>query len=239
MLDDREARALVKFYLAKTSSKNELLKILRTTPGRSEAVRTKALELAESYWARHLQIQATAYVESLFTQALLKTEIVEAIRKDTKLREDVRTAALIVLEKHPEGAGALASAAMTVAFNRGEKPEAYRRALVQAEAAARERPDEDYIIFTLGISQYRNGQYQQALATLERSDKLNPHFQSEPNAFLAMTYHQLGRKADAQRTLTRLRETMKDPNRARSENARGLLEEAETLLAQPAAPAKK
>ncbi|HEV8062849.1 MAG TPA: protein kinase [Gemmataceae bacterium] len=232
--EDREARGLVEFHFAKAFSKNELQTRLRRTPGRSEPVRTRALELAEEYWSRHVSNQARTHVENNFAKALLRAEVIENIRKDSRIIADVRAAALVLAEKHPEDASVLHEAAWKVTIKSGEKPEAYRRALLQAEAAVRELPESSDLVHTLGVAQYRNGQYQQALASLARSEKLHSIHDkgTDPGnfAFLAMTYHQLGRKVEAQAALGRLREMMKLEPWAKNPVALGFLREAVTLI---------
>jgi hypothetical protein len=49
-------------------------------------------------------------------------------------------------------------------------------------------------------------------------------------AFLAMAHHQLGHAHDAQATLTRLRETMKNPIWASNQEAQTFLREAAALI---------
>jgi Flp pilus assembly protein TadD len=55
---------------------------------------------------------------------------------------------------------------------------------------------------TLGVAQYRVGQYQTALDTLLRADKMNQGI-PEDVAFLAMAHHRLGHKEQAQAALKR------------------------------------
>jgi tetratricopeptide (TPR) repeat protein len=84
------------------------------------------------------------------------------------------------------------------------------------------------------MAQYRVGQYQQALEALSRSDKLNAiqFLSSLPTnlAFLAMTYHQLGQNVQAQETLRRLQELMKNKPWTNTEKTQASRREAEELL---------
>ena len=105
----------------------------------------------------------------------------------------------------------------------------YRFALRQAEAACRLAPEQSKYRTTLGVAQYRVGQYQQALATLTQAGPPNPGVPADL-AFLAMAQHQLAQKEQARATLARLRETMKEPRWAKEEEARAFLREAEALL---------
>jgi WD40 repeat protein len=119
----------------------------------------------------------------------------------------------------------------------------YRQALCQAEAARRLNPREGSYLNTLGIAQYRQENYREALATLSQSERFHanqtPHGFPPDQAFLAMTYHRLGHTAKAQHYLSRLRETMKEAQWAKNEEARAFLREAEVLLQKEADKSKK
>jgi Tfp pilus assembly protein PilF len=108
---------------------------------------------------------------------------------------------------------------------------AYGRALWQAEVACRLAPKNGDYLNTLGVAQYRLCRYQEALATLTRSDQLRSTG-SHPDdlAFLAMAQHQLDQEEQAQATLARLREVMKNPTQAKNAEAQGFLREAEALI---------
>jgi tetratricopeptide (TPR) repeat protein len=116
----------------------------------------------------------------------------------------------------------------------GASPEAYRHALLQAEEACRLEPQNGPYRNTLGVAQYRQGQYQAAVETLARSEKLNttPADGSHPMdlAFLAMAQYQLGQKEQAHATLARLRQAMAKPRWAEDADSAGFLREVETLL---------
>jgi hypothetical protein len=83
-----------------------------------------------------------------------------------------------------------------------------------------------------GVALYRV--YREALATLTQTPKAREAVPAAL-AFLAMTQHQLGEPQQAQATLARLREGMKQPDRANDVEARAFLREAEALLRGPAA----
>jgi hypothetical protein len=84
------------------------------------------------------------------------------------------------------------------------------------------------------MAQYRVGQYQAAVETLARFEKLNARpmdgLHPVDLAFLATGQHQLGRKEQAQATLARLREAMKELRWAKDADSAAFLREAETLI---------
>lgn len=110
----------------------------------------------------------------------------------------------------------------------------YRWGLRLAEKACRLRPENGLILNTLGVAQYRVGRYQDAVANLERSDRLNAEQLkgSIPAdlAFLAMSRHRLGQAEPARTDLHRLRECMKKPDQAKNEESLAFLREAEAHI---------
>ena len=114
--------------------------------------------------------------------------------------------------------------------------EGYRQALRWAERAGELTRDDGSMLNTLGVAQYRTGQYEQALKTLSQSEQLNakdrrfggPH--PSDLAFQAMAHHQLGHKEEAAKLLVRLRKIMKQGRWAEDAEARGFLREAEVLI---------
>jgi len=177
---------------------------------------------------------ALRLVQSLFHRPLLKTEVMEKLRGDNAIREAVRQKALSLADRFKADPDVLNDASWDIVARPGANAAAYARALVLAAEACRLAPSNGLYLNTLGAAQYRVGAYKQALEILTRSEKLN----AEKNqgscpcdlAFLAMTYHQLGQQKQAQETLRRLRETMKNPEWAEDEEAKAFLREAETLV---------
>ena len=95
-------------------------------------------------------------------------------------------------------------------------------------------PDNGALLNTLGVAQYRLGQFESAAKTLTRSAELNQKQSGEPDpvdlAFLAMAQHQLKQPDVARATLTRLRELMQKPPLKDNPEAQAFLREAETLI---------
>jgi tetratricopeptide (TPR) repeat protein len=129
-----------------------------------------------------------------------------------------------------EDATALNDASWQVVRHPHWDPALYALALRAAQAADSAEPDNGFILNTLGVAQYRAGKFEEALATLTRSDELNGGIPADV-AFLAMALHQLGRTDETQAALRRLRVLMKDAQHAHDEEAQAFSHEAETLIA--------
>jgi dipeptidyl aminopeptidase/acylaminoacyl peptidase len=173
------------------------------------------------------------YVQSLFDNLALRTEVLACLRKSPTLSEFECGFALEVARTHSEHPGQLNEIAWKVVKTPDRSKGAYALALRQAEAAVRLAPGDGNLLNTLGVAQYRAGMYDKAVATLTESEKLNAGEDGAHPAdlaFLAMAQHQLSKKERAQATLGRLREVMKQPDWAQNAEAQGFLREAEALL---------
>jgi tetratricopeptide (TPR) repeat protein len=195
----------------------------------------------ETLRQRDLREQAFNLVESLFATHIRQADVLQALRDNHRLAEPLRQAALTLAEQYPQSPQALNTASWAVVSKPDASADAYRRALLQAEEACRlvpqyERlvPQYGLILNTLGVAQYRVGQYQAAVETLARSEKLQTTPKNGPHpadlAFLAMTQYQLGHKEPAQATLARLREAMNKSRWAKDAESAAFLREAETLI---------
>jgi tetratricopeptide (TPR) repeat protein len=142
----------------------------------------------------------------------------------------------------PDGPEQWNNAAWFVVRMPQQTPEAYAAALKQAEAAVLAAPDNGYFINTLGVAQFRMGQFAEALETLTKSDKLNAtKAGSIPAdlAFLAMVKYRLGQKEEANAALDRLRGMLRNPRRIRDRESREFLLEAEALIENESADKKE
>ncbi len=117
-------------------------------------------------------------------------------------------------------------------------PAAYQLALRQAQAACRLVPENPFGVAVLGAAQYRAGQYQAAVRTLRRADKLSS-FPAQGKwfylAYLAMAQYHLGQKKQAHATLREARKTLRRPMWVEE----GLLREAEALIEKKPAGRQK
>jgi WD40 repeat protein len=239
----REARGLVKFLFAKSLPTAEVLDRIRHDGTISEPVRRRALELAEPYGRNLVVYESERLVESLYSKPMFRSEVLESLRADLALSEPTRREALVLAEQIPEHSGRLREASWNVVRQPGAEPAAYRLALRQAETACRQVPDDGTYLTTLGVAEYRVGKDREAVAALEQADRLKKDLQQSPDppdlAFLALAHHRLGQTDQAGTALSRLRESMKKPERARDKQGQAFLREAEALeldLVFPADP---
>jgi tetratricopeptide (TPR) repeat protein len=114
----------------------------------------------------------------------------------------------------------------------------YGFALRQAVAACQLAPQQAKYRTTLGLAQYRLGRFPEALATLTEAERRNAGNPAD-FAFLALTQHQLGHKEQAQATLARLREALRQPEWTQDEELRAFLGEAERLVGDKPAELKE
>jgi eukaryotic-like serine/threonine-protein kinase len=176
--------------------------------------------------------RALALVERLFTKLLMREDVLETLRNNSTLSEPVRTQALTLAEHRPVDATRLNNASWSVVRLPDSEAAAYRVALRQAEAACGARPESGVFLNTLGIAQYRVGQYREAAATLTHADELNSVANHGSNpadlAFLSVALYRRGQAENARATLSRLREAMKETRWANDLESQGFLREAET-----------
>jgi tetratricopeptide (TPR) repeat protein len=180
------------------------------------------------------EFEARRLVAALFAEHLLRDMVRERVRAEPGLSDAARERALRLVQEQAEDGGAVNRAAWDVVRLDGDTAAAYRRALRLAEAAAGLAPDNSLWANTLGIAQYRAGQYRQALETLARSEKGNAAQFNGPHpadlAFQAMAHHRLGQHDEARAELARLREVMKQERWASNAEAEAFFREAEALL---------
>jgi WD40 repeat protein/tRNA A-37 threonylcarbamoyl transferase component Bud32 len=177
--------------------------------------------------------QAYYLVESQFSRLVARTDVLQCISEDKQLPADVRQAALVAAERYCPDPTALNEASWKAVRRTGASAAAYSLALLQAEEACRQQPQQANMLNTLGVAQYRTGRFQEALATLTRSEKLNARNDgSQPAdlAFVALAQYQLGRKQEARTTLGRMCAVMQKPRWANDAEAQSFLREAEELI---------
>ncbi len=231
---EREAGALLGWLHAGSGTRRDALARLQADLTISHAVRRRAMALAPLYAAAQLDREAYRLVEDLGNRPLLREEILQELRRQPGGDEAVRQKALAFAEHYPYDPMRLNEASRKVVRQAGRDPGEYKRALRLAEVACRLAPDNGILLTTLGVAYYRTKQWQLALETLSRSERLNAKLYgaSIPAdlAFLALACHQLGQKDRARAYLTRLRAAVKDWLWVKDKEAQDFLREAEELM---------
>jgi WD40 repeat protein/serine/threonine protein kinase len=230
----RQARLAVQSLFDQARPIPEVLDRIRRDLTLDPAARAYALDLARANAEVRLAHEAERLVEALYAQALFRPEVLARLRADATLSQPMRDQALALAEHVAENPESLAQAGRAVVRRADAEPSAYRLALQQAEAACRLIPDEADFLTALGMAYYRLGRDPEAVAALERADRLHREYwngQSSPAdlAFLALARHRCGDAEQARALLGHLRETMKNPLWARDGRLQNHLHEAEVI----------
>ena len=130
-------------------------------------------------------------------------------------------------------------AAWRVGRSPGLSKKAYELACEVAQRAVSEKPEHAPWLNTLGVAQYRAGEYANALKTLEKADARSGGQFMEDSAFLAMTYHKLGRHAEAAAALDRMRTIMRKSPYAQKTDRWPIADEAQALIERAEATLEK
>src|SRR5262249_23593815 len=147
---------------------------------------------------REVEREALGLLDQLFSRPLPRKDVLEHLRAVPALPEPVRQEALRLAAHYQEEADPkrYADAARALARSAHLPAAWHRQALSQAEAACAQAPADGYCLTALGMAQYRLGQFQEALKTLAKADRLN----SDKNGasaiadltLLALVHHRLG-----------------------------------------------
>jgi tetratricopeptide (TPR) repeat protein len=187
--------------------------------------------------ARWIAVLAKNLVESLVPKLLLRTDVEERLRQDASLNPEVQAAALFRASQLAEDADRLNAASWQIAARPDADKEKYRRALRWAETAVRHVPETSEFVNTLGVLQYRNGLYKEAIATLLRSHEAHRKSKIGPRpsdlAFLATAHRAFGESDKAREYLRQLTGLCEQPTWKANTEATGFLKEARQCLAAP------
>jgi tetratricopeptide (TPR) repeat protein len=178
-----------------------------------------------------LEREALGLLDHLFSKPLCRADVEGYLQHSPTIRPQAGQLALSFTDRYHEVTDPQRyhDAAWQVIRHPFANPFQYRFALMQAETACRLAPEETKYR-TLGVAQYRAGNYEEALETLKKAKQGNKDVPANL-AFLAMAQQRLGENEEAKATLTRLREVMKQAQWAKDVEAQDLLREAEAVLA--------
>jgi hypothetical protein len=179
-----------------------------------------------------LEREALGLLASLFAKPLRQEDVKEFLNNSPTITPAVRQLALSLVGRYHEETQpeAYYQASWAVARQRYLNAFQYHFALQQAQTACQKAPDQVAYQTTLGVAQYRSGQFQEALATLTKAN-FNHELTPVGLAFLAMTQHRLGRTEEAHSSLDQLRQMMRNLSGETSREAADFLRDAETVLA--------
>jgi WD40 repeat protein len=184
------------------------------------------------------EIEAVAHLKQLFSKPLSTSDVRAVIERDNVCGEAARQKALALIDRFRDETDpqTYCDAAWPVVRHPYSNVFVLRFALAQMKAARERGPENAAYRIGLGVAQYRLGKFQKeryadALATLRECDPTHP----TTLAFLAMTQHRLDQKDEAQATLARLRELIKESQWADDQQAQAFLREATELIEGKAA----
>jgi WD40 repeat protein len=238
----RRQAAMFARYLFDQDLTNEQVKSrIRQDLTIDDALRHEALHCADVLQKIAFRREAEKVVRELYGKLMFKPAVIESLRSDKTLPDSVRKEALSQAERSAESPVELDHLSFSLVRVSTASAADYRLALKQAEIACYLLPlDGKFLPFegklqtTLGLAQYRVGDYQAALATLTRANAINSSQTDGASpadlAFLAMAHFRLGQFDKARIILTQLREVVKRPQWAGNLDAQAFLHEAETLL---------
>lgn len=142
-----------------------------------------------------------------------KAAVIDQMRHDPNLTQAQRSEALQAATDLDDSSELLNDSAWFVVRYAKGWPRGYQRALELANEAASLSPRNGLILNTLGVAQYRVGQYKEAVETLQKSNAINRNSRSGEHpadvGFLCMTYVKLGRTEDAREEFNVLKQLMK------------------------------
>jgi hypothetical protein len=156
----------------------------------------------------HAEREALRLVEFWLTRPLCRQDALDRLRNSPGIRDEVRRFALRLADGYRDGPQ-FDAASWAVVRKADEPTDRYLRALAWAQMAHHLDPDNGAYRTTLGIAQYRAGQYHEAVATLTPKTQPTAPLVARLNptdlAFLVMAHHQLGQTTETEGALERLR----------------------------------
>ncbi len=180
---------------------------------------------------------AEQLVDSLREELGFSAEVIRRLQTDPKLDPNLRQAAIKLAQEVGDDENNLDDMAWKVVRVHGNKPEEYRLALRQAEAAARANPWNWIFLRTKGAAQYRTGEFREALASLHNSEEFSESPLPANRVLMAMARFQLGEVDKAQTELKASRDIAKVRDEEERFELEGILREADALMSPSQRPA--
>lgn len=171
-----------------------------------------------------------ALVEGLFERPLQQAEVLAFIEGHKGISDTVRRQALLLAARILDDPERFQRAARHVVRYHEASPAQYRQVLDWATFGCKLAPQSGTCLTTLGIAQFRTGQYSDALKTLAQAKPLNKANSGDRPAvlaFMALAHLQLNQKKEAAAVLTQLRHVIQQPPHSLNEEALSFLAEVE------------
>jgi tetratricopeptide (TPR) repeat protein len=197
----------------------------------------------ESRWSSvAIRRHADQLVESLYDRNLVLTaDCLAALDQDRFLNPAFRDAAVRLLRQRGDSPELFHDACWKIVVHDDQPKAAYQRAWHFAETAFNLNKNNWKYWTARGIARYRLGNYRDALRSLASADRFSVRSlpligvslgsaQPANVAFLAMTYHRLGRASEAQTTYAKLLELMQLPQHRNDAEVQAFLREATATL---------
>jgi tetratricopeptide (TPR) repeat protein len=189
-------------------------------------------EWEDARHSRNVVKEARLLVGSLFGRPLLKADVLARLRQDDSLAEDVRRQAMALAERGHDFPWVFNFASWGVVKHSGRPAEEYHEATHNAEIACRLESQNGDFWNTLGVAQYRAGDWKAATTALEKSMSLRNGGDSSDWFFLAMAYWQRGEKEKARQWCDKAVASL-DKNNPKDDELRLFRAEAAALLGLP------
>ncbi len=186
------------------------------------------------YEIRDQMLQTITLVDHLFQSLVFSQDIIAHLQTETSTPEAIRNMAIALVKIRGDQPTLLNSTAWGIARVASNSLEKYRIALRASELACKIRPNDYNLLNTLGVAQYRMGDYRSALRTLQQCDAMHFERNGESHpvdiAVLAMAQWRMGLIESACRNLSLAQQLMQKELNSKNEENQSLFHEAETLV---------
>lgn len=189
---------------------------------------------SERIGVQHLAARARMLADPLLKKFYFSDDLAEHFRTRDDLPEDLRQAAIDYVLARGDHANWLNSDAWGVVKLAGQPEQNYRTALRQVRRANEHLPEDWSILNTLGVAEFRTGDYSAAEATLLRADALHEGLGRGRHpgnwAFIALARYKSGSAAASREALGQARSLMQNEAFASDSDNRMALSEAESVI---------
>lgn len=178
--------------------------------------------------------EAALFVRGLADSIPLKSDLTQAVRRNSRITESVRARSLELAEQLPDDPAWLTQWGLQIALRPKLDRPVYQQALRYAQAARERLPDDPHTVMAVGTARYRCGDYAGAVVDLKYALELSQQqaISVEPLslAFLAMARSRQGEQQEALSMYERLLSSLTGDPLSDSDPLQQVLNEAKTVL---------